>query len=113
MKKNVKGILMCSFLIMGLTGCDKPQTSIYPDDDENIDLSKAIKLDIDLNQIVDPPLLKKIDMYNAGCIDPLSNYDRDFGRIKDLNTSALRIDLSIGKEDGLRYLVSDKRCNQK
>lgn len=107
MKKNVKGILMCSFLIMGLTGCDKPQTSIYPDDDENIDLSKAIKLDVDLNQIVDPPLLKKIDMYNAGCIDPLSNYDRDFGRIKDLNTSALRIDLSIGKEDGLRYLVSD------
>ena len=107
MKKNIKGILMCSFLIMGLTGCDKPQTSIYPDDDENIDLSKSIKLDVDLNQIVDPPLLKKIDMYNAGCIDPLSNYDRDFGRIKDLNTSALRIDLSIGKEDGLRYLVSD------
>ena len=27
--------------------------------------------------------------------------------IKDLNSSALRIDLSIGKEDGLRYLVSD------
>ena len=107
MKKNIIGILMCSFLVMGLTSCEKPQTSIYPDDDENIDLSKAIKLDVDLNQIIDPPLLKKVDMYNAGCIDPLSNYDRDFGRIKELNTSALRIDLSIGKEDGLRYLVSD------
>jgi hypothetical protein len=46
-------------------------------------------------------------MYNAGCIEPITNYDRDFSRIKDLNTSALRIDLSVGKQDSLRYLVSD------
>lgn len=107
MKRNIKEILMCTLLLATLTGCNETNNNIYSDDDENIDLSKSINLDVDFNEIVDPPLIKKVDMYNAGCIEPISNYDRDFSRIKDLNTSALRIDLSIGKQDSLRYLVSD------
>lgn len=56
---------------------------------------------------LDPPLLKKVAMYNAGCINPLSNYDRDFDRITELNADALRIDLSIGKSGGTggQYLI--------
>lgn len=106
MKNILKKFCIFSLLILFLVGCDSTK-SIYEDDDENIDLSNAIVLNADFNKIVDPALLKKVDMYNAGCIDPVSNYDRDFNRIKDLNTSALRIDLSVGKQDSLRYLVSD------
>lgn len=105
MKNVCKKISICLLIILCLTSCSS--SSIYPDDDENIDLSKAISLDVDFNNIVDPPLLKKVDMYNAGCIEPITNYDRDFSRIKDLNSSAIRIDLSIGKQESLRYLVSD------
>ncbi len=53
-----------------------------------------------LNETEDPPLLKKVAMYNAGCINPLSNYERDIKRIRELNADALRIDLSIGKDGG-------------
>ena len=107
MKNTLKKIFICSLFVVCLIGCDKTESSIYPDDNEDIDLSNAISLNVDFNKIVDPPLLKKVDMYNAGCIEPITNYDRDFSRIKDLNTSALRIDLSVGKQDSLRYLVSD------
>ena len=107
MKNILKKIFICLLLFVCLTGCDNAESSIYPDDDENIDLSKAITMNVDFNQIIDPPLLKKVDMYNAGCINPITNYDRDMSRIKDLNSSALRIDLSIGKQDSVRYLVSD------
>ena len=70
----------------------------------------AVEIKAKLSEIVDPPLLKKIAMYNAGCIQPLTNYDRDFSRIKDLNSDALRIDLSIGKDNGTagEYLVGDE-----
>ena len=107
MKNIIKKIYIFLLLMVCLVGCNSCKGNIYPDDSEDIDLSKAIGLDIDFNQIVDPPLLKKVDMYNAGCIEPITNYDRDFSRIKDLNTSALRIDLSIGKQESLKYLVSD------
>lgn len=110
MKSILKKAFLCLLFSVCLVGCaDSNQTSnpIYPDDDENIDLSNAIAINVDFDEIIDPPLIKKVDMYNAGCIDPLSNYDRDFNRIKDLNSAALRIDMSIGKEKSLRYLVSD------
>lgn len=84
-------------------------TTAEPETEETVDLSTAITVTGDFGTIVDPPLLKKVAMYNAGCIQPLSNYDRDFGRITDLNADALRIDLSIGKSNGTggQYLVSD------
>lgn len=107
MRKSINKVLISSLLLMCLSSCKEPVNNVYPDDEENIDISNAIKLDVDFNQIIDPPLIKKVDMYNAGCIEPISNYDRDFARIKDLNSSALRIDMSIGKQDSLRYLVSD------
>lgn len=77
---------------------------------EQVDLTDAVTVTADFSQIVDPPLLKKVAMYNAGCIQPLSNYERDFSRITDLNTDALRIDLSIGKDVGTagEFLVGDQ-----
>lgn len=76
---------------------------------EVVPIEGAIDVTADLSAVVDPPLLKKVAMYNAGCIQPLTNYDRDFNRITDLNTDALRIDLSIGKSGGTggEYLVTD------
>lgn len=77
---------------------------------ESIDLTNAVTVTADFSKIVDPPLLKKVAMYNAGCIQPLSNYERDFSRITELNADALRIDLSIGKDVGTggQYLVTDE-----
>ena len=65
MKYILKKIFICLLLVVCLVGCDETESSIYPDDDENIDSSKAISLNVDFNQIIDPPLLKKVDMYNA------------------------------------------------
>ncbi len=77
--------------------------------DEKVDLSKAITLNADFNDIVDPPLLKKVAMYNAGVINPLSHYDRDFDLIKDMYADSMRMDLSIGKSNGTagQYLVGE------
>ena len=55
---------------------------------------------VDYSVKVDPPLFKKFDQYNAGCILPYSNYDRDLDKINELDAHSLRIDLSIGKPDG-------------
>lgn len=120
MKRILSKSALLQALMMSLCACDQMTpsqgnsqdsmiSSDNTNDDEQVDLSKAIQLDADFNTIIDPPLLKKIDMYNAGCIQPLSNYERDFNRITDLNASALRIDLSIGKNGGTagQYLVSD------
>lgn len=83
--------------------------NVYQEEKEETNLSNAIEMKVDFNKVVEPALLKKVDMYNAGCIEPLSNYDRDFSRIKDLNPRSLRIDVSIGKDNGTagQYLVSD------
>ena len=85
------------------TGCAGSE-----EDEELPDLTDAVVISADLSKIVDPPLLKKVEMYNAGCIQPLKNYDRDFERIRELNADALRIDLSIGKNEGTggRFIVS-------
>jgi len=75
--------------------------------DEEFNPEIGVVLTADFKNPLDAPLLKKVAMYNAGCIQPLSNYERDFNRITDLNSEALRIDLSIGKSGGTggQYLV--------
>lgn len=102
MNKFVKPAALLLGASVCLAACSQPV-------DEVIDLTNAVKVTADFSRIVDPPLLKKVAMYNAGCIQPLSNYERDFDRIKELNADALRIDLSIGKEGGTggEYLVGD------
>lgn len=84
---------------------NKPGDKPAPDEEFNPENGVVFTANFDIP--LDSPLLKKIAMYNAGCISPLSNYDRDFGRITDLNSEALRIDLSIGKANGTggQYLV--------
>lgn len=110
-----KKILLLSNIVFLLGSCGSTtsestiSSSIPSEEDTPIDIANAVELNVDFSELIDPPLLKKIDMYNAGCIQPLSNYERDFKRIRELNSSALRIDLSIGKEGGTagQYLVSD------
>lgn len=65
------------------------------------DPSEIITLNADFGKIVDPPLLKKVAQYNAGCIQPLfENYDRDWDRIDELYADSFRIDLTVGKDEG-------------
>ncbi len=68
----------------------------------------ALTLTADINESENLSLLKKITMYNAGTIDPISNYERDLNLIEDLNAESLRIDLSIGKGDGGRNYTGDE-----
>ena len=102
MKKMLKPLAMLVGATLCLAACSQPAEEI-------IDLTNAVRVTADFGKTVDPPLLKKVAMYNAGCIQPLSNYERDFDRIKELNADALRIDLSIGKAGGTagEYLVED------
>ena len=62
----------------------------------------ATTVTADMRTALNLSLLKKITMYNAGTVDPISNYDRDIDLIEALNAESLRIDLSIGKGDGGR-----------
>ena len=55
---------------------------------------------VDFAQVIDPPLVKKFSQYNAGIINPHSNYDRDIDKITEVNSHSFRIDLSIGKSGG-------------
>jgi len=87
-KRIIFGALICLFSV-AISGCSNEKIS----EDE-------IKIKTDFSKIIDPPLIKKIAMYNAGCINPLTNYDRDLGLIQALNPESLRIDLSIGKPYG-------------
>ena len=82
---------------------------VYEDDDENISLTDAVKINCDFSKISDPALIKKVDMYNAGCVNPVTNYERDMNYAKMLNSHSLRLDASIGKGDGNggEFLVSD------
>lgn len=121
MKKNIKIIsliqttlLLCSCNLQGSSSLSNSSSnqdkySDYRNEVEETDVLNPIEIVADFSKVVEPPLLKKIDMYNAGCIEPLSNYDRDFSRIKDLNPLSMRLDVSIGKSDGSagQYLVSD------
>ena len=53
----------------------------------------------DFGRAVDPPLLKKIHMYNAGIINPHEeNYNRDIDKINPLNSNTFRLDIGIGKD---------------
>lgn len=101
MKKIFKPAVLAMAATVCLCACDGG---------DKVDLTNAVTVTADFSKTVDPPLLKKVAMYNAGCIQPLSNYDRDFDRITDLNADALRIDLSIGKDVGTagEFLVSDE-----
>lgn len=103
-------VLLAPFVSV-LSGCSSSNNKevIYEDDSEDIDLAKAIKVECDYDIPVDPALLKKIDMYNAGCVRPISNYDRDALYCKQMNPNSLRMDISVGKDSGNAgmYLVSD------
>ena len=107
--KKIKIIALILALIMSLSALSSCfQQEKEPEVvDEAFVPANGVVLTVDFNNHLDNPLIKKVAMYNAGCINPISNYDRDFERITDLNADSLRIDLSIGKKEGTagRYLV--------
>ncbi len=121
MKRFNKTLLLCcqSIVCLSCIGCgsspsDNPvsyeeEKQVYEDDSEEIDLEKAVKIACDFSKPSDPSLIKKIDMYNAGCVNPVENYGRDMEYAKKLNSNTLRIDASIGKDNGNggEFLVSD------
>ena len=117
MRKNRNLLLICGIVsALIIPGCAPSSgSSLRPkdviqdiDDDENVDLADAITVTGDLNVIVNPPFLKKVDLYNAGVILPVNYYERDSEYSKALNANSLRVDLSLGKlaGNGGRYLVS-------
>ena len=111
--KRVKSLLLVStqcFLTLSLIGCGKKtNTQAYKDDSEDIDISSAFNITCDFSKPSDPALIKKIDMYNAGCVKPIETYGRDMSLAKGLHPNSLRMDASIGKEggNGGHYLVGD------
>lgn len=112
MKKRTKWIAALLMGVIGMNllgGCAQPEEPTTTVADELFDAANGVTITADFKKPLDAPLLKKVAMYNAGCIQPLSNYERDFARITDLNADALRIDLSIGKSGGTggQYLVGD------
>ena len=105
MKKNsyFSLIALPLFIASSLVGCKgnkKKNQPIYEDDDENIVLNNPININFDLSKVINPALVKKIDMYNAGCINPVSIYQRDMELSKALTPQSLRVDLSISKRNG-------------
>lgn len=95
-KKFVRSVtLTLATTVLLMTGCNTVKFEEYTGDPSDIVTVKA-----DLANPVDPPLLKKIAQYNAGCIQPLENYDRDWDRIDELYSDSFRIDLTIGKDTG-------------
>ncbi len=88
----------------------KVEKQIYADDNEDISLNDAITITADFTTPSDPALIKKMDMYNAGCVNPVTNYGRDMEYSKLLNPNSLRIDASIGKDNGNagEFLVTDE-----
>lgn len=80
MRKQIVEFLLCSF-ILALT--------------EQYFYSQSISVDYSIR--IDPPLFKKFDQYNAGCINPYANYTRDLDKLNEVDAHSLRIDLSIGK----------------
>lgn len=91
------------------TSEEKPK-QVYEDDPEDISIADAINITCDFTSLSDPALIKKVDMYNAGCINPVTNYGRDMQYGKMLNPNSLRIDASIGKDNGNagQNLVTDE-----
>lgn len=85
------------------------EKQIYADDSEDISLNDAVTITADFSKPSDPALIKKMDMYNAGCVNPVENYGRDMAYAKMLNSNSLRIDASIGKDNGNggQFLVTD------
>ncbi len=109
-KHSVLSLITCAALLMSglsMASCSNTQSQNGASDsgsEKPTEAEASAPADItvfgNLNETEDPPLLKKVAMYNAGCINPLSNYERDIERIRELNADALRIDLSIGKDGG-------------
>ena len=101
--KKIKNIFLVStqcFLTLSLIGCGSSSNQAYPDDSEDIDISSAFNITCDLATPSDPALIKKVDMYNAGCVRPIETYGRDMSLARGLHPNSLRMDASIGKESG-------------
>ena len=96
-----------------LTGCDSGTVLEETDGaelpGETVEITEiqpsdtAVNITADLSSPENLSLLKKIAMYNAGTIDPISNYERDLPLVAALEPESLRIDLSVGKRDGRNY----------
>jgi len=111
MKSILKNaILLLSLLLLPGCGTDMPSSDAetvpaetIPAYTEILPSDTAVTLNADLGKPENLSLLKKIAMYNAGTIDPISNYERDLPLVAALEPESLRIDLSIGKRDGRNY----------
>lgn len=110
--KHTAKITAALLALLCLTGCGTEPadtTAELPETDAPVNLTEvtpsetAVNLTADLGKPMNLSLLKKISMYNAGTVDPISNYGRDLPLITALNAESLRIDLSIGKRDGRNY----------
>ena len=78
--------------------------------------AQETRIDVDYNTKTNFPLLKKISMYNAGIIQPYSNYDRDLDKMNVLNPLSLRLDIGIGKrgaQGGTPQVVTGEPGNYK
>ena len=112
MKHTPKAAAILASLLI-LTGCEAesptPETADTEIPAETSEIpaitpsDTALTLTADLNKPENLSLLKKIAMYNAGTIDPITNYERDLPLVSALEPESLRIDLSIGKRDGRNY----------
>lgn len=118
-KRHTAALFGAMLLLTGCSGGSTSSTETSEALSETADYTAippsdtAVTLTADLSKPENLSLLKKIAMYNAGTIDPISNYDRDLPLVAALEPESLRIDLSIGKRDGRNYtgnpdLVSGK-----
>ncbi len=110
LKKYIAAFLSSLLL---LAGCESGTSPTETEDTalpaETVEVTEitpsatAVTLTANLSSPENLSLLKKIAMYNAGTIDPITNYERDLPLVSALEPESLRIDLSIGKRDGRNY----------
>jgi len=56
---------------------------------------QAIDVTANFSVRLDPPLLKKMSMFNSG-LAPIPNYERDVDKLDEIYADSLRVDLGIG-----------------
>jgi hypothetical protein len=109
--RKTAALLLVGVIALAASSCAGGGDNAEKDDDANV--VPATLITADYAAAIDPPLVKKAAMYNAGVIDPLTNYARDLDLIEPLNAESLRIDLALGRSDGTagRYLVYGDRTD--